>query len=108
MRKLSIAALMCCGALAFASPSKAGPLSAAGSLGSEASRASMNNVTADEAVTQVRYHGNRGVRHYGWNRGHHYGWRHRYVHPRYFGPRYGYHGPRTYGYGYAPGIRLYW
>jgi hypothetical protein len=113
MRKFSIPVLVCFGALAFAAPSQAAPLSAAALLGSDASRAAMNEVTADEAATPVRYNGRGYGHHYGWNRGHHYGWRHRYgVAPRYYATRnYGYrnygYGPRNYGYG-GPGIRLYW
>src|SRR4051794_36336961 len=108
MRKISIAAAVCFGPLAFAAPSQSAPLSAAGSLGSEASRAAMNQVTTDEVATPVRYHGRVYSRpHYGWNRGHHYGWRNRYVHPRYSPRNYGYYGPRRYGYG-GPGIQLYW
>jgi hypothetical protein len=116
MRKFSIAALVCLGTLAVAGPSQAGPLSAPALLGSDASRAAMNEVTADEAATPARYNGRgyRGGRHYGWNRGYHYGPRYRYGYaPRYYAPRnYGYrnygYGPRNYGYGVGPGIRLYW
>ncbi len=107
MRTFSIPALVCLGALAFAAPSQAAPLSAAAALGSDASRAAMTDTTT-EATTPVRYNGRgyRGGRHYGWNRGYH-GPRHRYgFAPRYFGPRYGYYGPRNYGGG--PGVRLNW
>ena len=62
-----------CGAamLAFVSASQAAPLAMSG-----ASSAAIEHATADEGITQVRYHHH--WRHYGWNRGHHYGWRHRH------------------------------
>jgi hypothetical protein len=95
MRKLLMAALVCGGAFAFAAPSLAAPLSAAGSLGNEATRSAVNETVGDEAITQVRYGRGRyyGGRHYGWNRGHHYGWRNHGWRHRYYGG-----GPRYYGY----------
>jgi len=105
-----IAAAMCFGMLVGA-PSQASPLSTAGALGGDATRATLNDTAAGTDVTPVRYHGRRYSRHYGWYRGRHYGWRHRYGwRPRYYAPRYGYYGPRYryYGFGYGPGVRFYW
>ena len=105
MKRRLVAALVCAGAFAFASPSGAAPLSAAGSLGGGATRSAIDETIANEAATQVRY--NRRA-YYGWNRGRHYGWRnHGWRHRHYgWGPRY--YAPRFYGYVPPRAYRRHW
>ena len=99
MKRLTMAALVCAGTFAFAAPSQAAPLSAAGVLGNESTRSATNEMLVDEDVIQVRGgHGDRG-HHYGWSRGHHYGWYKHRSYPRYYAPRhYGFVPYRSYRY----------
>jgi hypothetical protein len=86
MRRTTMLAVACFGAFVTLGTANAAPISAAGALNGEASRAAIGTAIPDATVQDVRWHGRwhrPHHRHWGWHPHRHWGWRHRWHHHRY-------------------------